>query len=370
MAGKSKASGSVEEFLATAKPEDDTVRELRLRLARQERTISKLRTHEQLILDAVDSVLRDAPPRITVPVAPKHPKRKSDEIAILHYSDIQLGKVTKTYNTQVAEERVMRIAEKTIRISNVRRASANINELHVYLGGDMIEGEDIFPHQAHEIDSPLYEQAVLNCPRIFTRALLRLLQAFPLVKVYTVAGNHGRNGPKSTRSSPRTNWDDVFYHVLGTILMGHRDHPRHELEGRLEYHQSDDFWIVDRVFDWGNLLVHGHQITGGFAGFPWYGTAKKAWGWIDAIEEPWDNLWFGHFHTPAMATLGHRRFYANGTTESDNNFAKEQLAACGVPAQRLAFMTQRHGIISDDMLELVDRQPSSRRFFVVAKPSE
>jgi hypothetical protein len=248
--------------------------------------------------------------------------------------------------------------DKTIYIADLRRNIAAINELHVYLGGDVVEGEDIFPHQAHLIDSPLFDQACVNFPRIAGKALLLALDHFERVKVFTVPGNHGRNGPKNTRSHPRTNWDRVAYQVLKTALLGVDAQPRKELAGRLEFHMSEEFWVVDRVFKWGNLLVHGHQIGGGFAGFPWYGTAKKAWGWIDAIEAKWDNLFFGHFHTPAMATLGLRRFYANGTTESDNEFAKEQLAACGIPCQRLVFMDAKHGVVSDTLIFLDKQVPA------------
>ncbi len=355
-----KKSRSVAAFLSGSK-DNPTVNELRSQVGRLERQIQKLRTKEELIFAAVDQVLGTAPPEIVVPAMPKRTGRGNEEIAILHLSDIQCGKVTKTYNTAVAEERMLLACQKAVYITDLRRSRAKIDEVHVYWGGDMVEGEDIFPHQAHEIDSPLYDQACVNMPRMLVKTTLFLLEHFKRVKVFSVAGNHGRNGPKHTRSSPRTNWDQVSYYTARALLLGTGDNPRKELEGRLEINMADDFYVVDRVFDWGNLIVHGHQITGGFAGFPWYGTAKKAWGWIDAIEVPWDNLFFGHFHTPAWATLGHRRFYANGTTESDNGFAKEQLAACGVPAQRLCFMDDRHGVISDDMLELVSRVPSSIR---------
>jgi len=335
------------------------VRELRVQVGQLERRLQQARTHEDLIQEAVIQAWGGDLPALVVPPQPKHDCRSasSKEVAILHLSDIQLGKVTQTYDTAVAEERVLLAMDKTIHITDLRRSRAKIDDLHVYIGGDIVEGEDIFPHQAHTIDSPLYDQACVNGPRIFTKALLMALEYFPRVWVGEVDGNHGRNGPRGTRASPKTNWDKVMSNVLRAILLGTKENPRKELARRLTYHQAPEFYFVDRVFDWGNLVVHGHQITGGFAGFPWYGTAKKAWGWIDAIEEPWDNLFFGHFHTPAMATLGHRRFYANGTTESDNNFAKEQLAACGVPAQRLLFMDAKHGVISDDILELVPRRP-------------
>lgn len=355
----------LDKFLGGAEEREaltSTIEDLRAHIGRLERKAKDLRSNEFMIKEAVTEALTDLPRSFKVPPPQRHAAKPGVEVAILHYSDIQLGKVTKSYNTAVADARVQLTMAKVVKITDMRRNNANISELHVYLGGDMVEGEDIFPHQAHLIDSPLFEQACINGPAIFAKAILTALTHFNLVKVYCVYGNHGRNGSAHTRSHPKTNWDRVFYHTLRATLLGTKEHPRSEVRGRLEFHESDEFWLVDRVFDWGNLIVHGHQITGGFAGFPWYGTAKKAWGWIDAIEEPWDNLYFGHFHTPAFATLGGRVFYANGTTESDNEFAKETLAACGTPAQRLQFMNATHGVISDDMLVLVDRKPNSQRF--------
>lgn len=352
----------VDEFLQARDQDMDPVY-LRAQVRALERRVRAVMAKEQVIVETVQRLLSEDPPPLVAPKPPKVNRKKmaDEEVAILHLSDTQLGKITKSYDTAVCEQRVLLAMEKAIEITNLRRSLARIDELRVYLGGDMIEGEDIFPHQAHEIDSSLFDQAVINFPRIAARALLRGLEEFRRIKVLCVAGNHGRNGPKSTRSNPKTNWDRVAYEVLKVTLLGTSAHPRTELAGRLSIETTEDFWLVDRVFDWGNLIVHGHQIGGGFAGFPWYGTARKAWGWIDAIEQKWDNLFFGHFHTPAMATIGHRRFYANGTTESDNNFAKEQMAAAGDPCQRLVFMNAHHGVTSDALLYLSDRTPNLRR---------
>lgn len=358
---KSKKQSPLDQFLSGEKVVGATAEELKQQVRALERRLRSTQTKEAAVIEAVTTALEANPPSIAAPRRPRRSKGAYEEVAILHLSDLQLGKTTKTYDTQVCEDRVLMAMDKTIYITDLRRNIAGINELHVYLGGDVIEGEDIFPHQAHEIDSPVIDQACVNFPRIIGKALLLALEHFDKVVVFSVPGNHGRNGPKSTRSHPRTNWDQVAYLTLRTMLLGTDENPRKDIAKRLEWRMTDDFWVVDRVFDWGNLIVHGHQIGGGFAGFPWYGAGKKAWGWIDVIPEKWDNLFFGHFHTPAMATLNLRRFYANGTTESDNDFAKEQLAACGGPCQRLLFMDARHGVVSDTLLYLSEVRPASKR---------
>lgn len=317
------------------------------------------RSSEEIIIKAMQEVWID-PPSLEIPSAPKLTSRtEAVEIAVGHLSDTQIGKTTKTYNTKIAAKRIAKFIEKAIHVTEVRRNSAKIDEFHLYLGGDMVEGEEIFGGQVHEIDSSVYEQAIVTGASIIVKAILRLLKSFNKVKVLTVPGNHGRNGKYGGGASLETNWDNVCYAAARYILMGSNDYPRQDLKNRLIWPESDTWFAVDKIFNWGNLIVHGDQITGGFAGFPWYGAGKKAQGWIDSIDEPWDYLYFGHFHTFASFVLNRRMVLANGTTESDNEYARSQLAASGFPCQRLAFYNAKYGLISDNQIFLADdRRPN------------
>jgi hypothetical protein len=305
--------------------------------------------------DVIDRAVRELlsanPPKLRPIVAPRHDRRtKHEEIAVLHYSDPQFGKVTSSYDSAVASARAEMLAQKTVLITNVRRSAAPVREIHLYLGGDIVEGELIFPGQAHLIDSPLIELACAVAPMAIARMIRLFLENFESVKVIAVPGNHGRD---SRHADPRTNWDMVACRVAKLMLSIDG-----ELPPRLSFDIPGHFYVVDRVFDWGNLVVHGHQINGGFAGFPWYGVGKKAAGWADTIKDPWDYLWFGHFHTYTSGSLNHRQFLANGTTESDNEYALEQLAAAGHPCQRLAFFTAEHGLINDNQVWLTSTRKS------------
>lgn len=356
---KAKAKAKKEEVVE----ESYSIRLLKKTVKDLKRKVEGLASGNELITEAVVQAYED-PPDLYIPKAKKDTrKRKNEEIAVLHLSDLHIGKLTSSYDTAVAEERLMLLAKKVKNIVEVRRSSSKINELRIYLGGDMIEGEDIFATQAHLIDQSLFDQAVKNGPAIIAKCILSLLEAFPKIHICTVPGNHGRNGPKGGRSHPRTNWDNVCYEILKIYLLGANE-SRKETKNRITMDISEEFYMVDRVYEWGNLMVHGHEIRGGFAGLPWYGVAKKAWGWIDSIPLPWDYLWFGHFHTYASATLNHRIFLANGTIESDNEFAQQNMSAAGFPCQRLCFFDEKNGLISDNQVYLTldeDRVPSRIR---------
>jgi len=198
---------------AKAKKEEVVEESYSIRLLKKtvkdlKRKVEGLASGNELITEAVVQAYED-PPDLYIPKAKKDTrKRRNEEIAVLHLSDLHIGKLTSSYDTAVAEERLMLLAKKVKNIVEVRRSSSKIDELRIYLGGDMIEGEDIFATQAHLIDQSLFDQAVKNGPAIIAKCILALLEAFPKIHICTVPGNHGRNGPKGGRSHPRTNWDN------------------------------------------------------------------------------------------------------------------------------------------------------------------
>ncbi|CAK9074186.1 Terminase [Durusdinium trenchii] len=275
---------------------------------------------------------------IPEPVETDVPKMDDETIALAHFTDLQCGKITRTYNSEIAHARSMEYAEKVAKAVFRRNAQRGVKKLHVYWGGDMVEGELIFPHQAHEIDQSVFDQACIKVPTIMTEMIAFWLQHFEEIEVFAIAGNHGRPASKNAGSHPRTNWDRVTYECAKLMIEGMLARSNVD-PSRVKINISDDFYIVDECLGHKNLLIHGDQIRGGFAGFPWYGMGKKMWGWIDSIEEDWNHLYFGHFHQMVAGDLNGRRFYCGGTPESDNTFARAELAASGRPQQRLQLIT-------------------------------
>jgi hypothetical protein len=305
------------------------------------------------------------PPALVIPKAPaKQGRKPSEEVAFMHLSDTQLGKETASYNSEIGCRRILDYFRKCIHLTDIRRNGATIKEVHLALGGDIIEGESIFGHQPHLIDQCVYDQACQTAPAVIAEGILLLLAHFERVKVVCVPGNHGRSGDKHGTNHPRSNWDNVVYSTLRAMLLGPPSSPRKDPElKRLEIVLADDYYVVDRIYDWGLLIVHGDQINGGGGGFPLAGTVKKMVGWSDALDKAWDYLYFGHFHTYQSGTLNHRQWFCNGTTESDNLFAQEKLAATGPASQRLQFYSKDYGVIADMQVYVADRKmPQSRRF--------
>lgn len=318
---------------------------------------------EDLIIQKVIEVHKF--PAIHIP--PKAPRDLGvgrSEIPCLHLSDIHLGKVTPDYNSMVAKERVNILARKVVEITNLRRNNATIDELRVYLGGDMIEGEvGNFPSQPYHIDQAVIDQATNDGVVMLSNVLSYFLEHFKKIKVCCVVGNHGRGHSKNAVGHEKSNWDRVLYNILKINLVGLDETPRKEMRERLSFDIADEFWCVDRVFNWGNLIVHGDDMRPGSMGIPWYGVTRSASGWAQCTEIPaWDYLWLGHFHTVASFTVNNKVCLANGSTESKNQYALKKFAAQGLPCQRLAFFNKGKGLISDEWIYLVNKVPEIRRY--------
>lgn len=338
-------------------------RALRQRDAAQDKVRLVAEAVRHAVFDAV-SELRLDPPKAPVFAAPGP---GSPEVALLHVTDWQLGKITPTYSSEVCETRIKRLAEKVIHLARIQERDHPVRELRLYITGDIVEGEGIFPTQAHLVDSGLYRQVAVNGPRILGGLILTLLGHFDRVHVVGVIGNHGSIRLQMGASDPETNADRILYRAVELMLLGTPEHPTELARSRrLTFSIPDgpgerNWFAVDRIGDWGFLLAHGDQIKGGFAGFPFYGAAKKAWGWIDAISEPWDYMLIGHWHTPSSLTVNHRQVRVGGSTESHNTYAQEQLAAVGHPTQWLGFCHPEKGVTAEYWVHLEDRVSARRR---------
>lgn len=338
---------ALEEQLQDAKEALERARPL---IQENNRLRSKLRAGEgaaETIVEIVGGLLAERPMQILVPQPQvlKGPFQKPNEpnIGLVHLSDLHMGAVTPSFDSKICADRIRELGRKVTRCLRVHNTAMQVEELHVLLGGDLVEGDQIFPHQAHLIDQEVFAQACFACPEALAEIVAGWASVFPKIKVVGVRGNHGRCGAKHTSSSPKTNWDAVCMKILSMLLK-----PFENVEIKL----SDTFYIVDKIFpEWSILLTHGDQIRG-VNGVPWYGTQRKASGWVDSIPEFWNILMAGHFHTPMSVCQSDRWIFGNGTLKSGDEYALSQMAAAGTPSQRLLVVNQKHGPICDLMIRL------------------
>jgi len=274
------------------------------------------------------------------------------EVAVFHVTDVHYAKETPTYDIATCEKRMLQYFNSCSEITALRRRVAPIDEALVLLGGDMIEGEGIFPHQAWETQVDLIEQMVKGGPEYCVNLILSIAQLYPRIRVKASPGNHGR---PSKFQSPRNNADSVFYEIVRKMVQIASPEAAKRIEWDLPLDRIRGAQWYSRfniVGKWEGMLVHGDQIKGQL-GFPWYGFGKKVAGWRTAKDtRGFTHIWSGHFHTHATFDLNDATVLSTGSPESSNGYALENMAAAGEPKQRLSFFNARYGLLADYAISL------------------
>ena len=324
------------------------------KLEREVRKLSRLlddrESLERMILKRVDESLKNVKwsPVISSPPVDKR-RIRNRETCVVHISDTQIGKITKTYDSACAARRLKKLADKVVKITKNRRTGAKVDKCVVMIGGDIVEGETIFPHQPWMVDSDLWDQAIKVAPKLLADFIVKMANNFKDVSVYSVPGNHGRSQPKNAGASPRTNFDMITTTITRLMVAGIFK------EKRIHWDvDHDSFYRIVPVEGHNLLLIHGDQISGGggLGGYPLTGLARKVAGWSGSIPENWSTIFLGHFHRPMSGVIQDKMFYGNGTTESDNDWALEVIGDTGRPCQRVVFFNKEHGPVSDSLVWL------------------
>jgi hypothetical protein len=321
--------------------------EMRAANQRLQRANSRLKEKQADLVEAVYRASKDAAVMTgrpgTIP-RPARDRRRSPEVALLHLTDWQLGKKTDSYDTEVCKQRVGLAVAKTVKLTEIQRADHPVRDIHVMLGGDLVENVTIFPGQAYEVDSNAFTQ-VFEAAALVEQVVLSLLGAFESVTVHEVAGNHGRLGRKG--DAPREdNLDRIVYRIVRERLA----------DPRLTWEPGEGFYRIVEIGEYRAMLVHGDQIKSFGGNVPAYGVLRKANAWAaGGIPDTFSDVYLGHMHQPMTLQMsGGGLVRMTPSTESGSAYAREFMASHGRPGQRLAFVDPKRGRVTADYLLWLD----------------
>ena len=359
------------ETLKEFSEKDEREAELRRQNLSLLRQLDKAKHRNDEIIAALRSAIEEAASGLSIPCVPPPTLKKTrhtEEKAIVLVSDLQLAKVTPTYNSEICERRMMAYADSILRVTEVQRSDHPVNDARVYFLGDILEGELIFPHQAHQIDSGLFTQLMVDGPRICINFLRRLLTGFRQIHVACVPGNHGElGGPMRRAYNPESNADRMLYRHIQIALA---NEPR--LSWQIAYGRNESAWyLVDHAFgreSFGNFCFHGQQIPNVASAS--VGTiARRIWGYSSGgIAEPFQNVFFGHHHSPKYIPINRLEVFCNGSTESTNIYAQERFSAIGQPIQLLVFQHPEKNITAQYWIKLEKEPITAEQSFDLPKP--
>lgn len=278
--------------------------------------------------------------------APAKDRRQGKtEIAVLHATDWQGGKRTRSYNSDVMNVRLEQFCDKVERLTSIQRSHHPVEEAHILLGGDMLENTQTFPHQVWEVDMTLFAQ-IFHVALALENFVRRQLALFQTVHVWEEYGNHGRIGMKNSGLPASDNFDRMIYRIVADKFAG---------EKRVHWHPIESWYNLVTIGNYSAMLVHGDEIKSFGGNTPAFGILRKCNAWASGVVEHFNDVYIGHYHTPmtlAMANGG--RIFMTGSTESDNEFAREFVAATGKPSQRLNFVDPEKGRVTAEYVVWLD----------------
>lgn len=328
--------------LRAVREEDPQLVEMRKVLHRTQAQLAQARDKKSELVQATIQAAKDAVhsygPLKPVPVPPRDRRKGRNEVALWHLTDWQGAKVTTSYNSEVMRQRVLMFADKAAHITDIQRADHPVRDCAIMFGGDMIEGLFNYPTQPYEIDATLFAQFV-TVANLLAEVVRRSLAIYQNVEVFPEWGNHGRLGSKRDAVPRSDNADRMTYELARAMLVG---------ESRLVWHDCPEDIQQVEIGNYRALLIHGDEI--GRSGFASPMTiVRHADRWASGAY-PWEfrDLYVGHYHTHAEWPManGLGTVFQSGSTESDNRYARETMAASAIPSQRLHFVDPVKGRVT------------------------
>lgn len=294
----------------------------------------RLRTIAQteLVIDACMAEIA----KMNIGVAEKelilYEPKADEEVMVALLSDLQAGKLTKSFNMEVLKTRLRRYVEKIVSIADTHRKAYDINELVIVMIGDMIDGESIYPGQPFEIEYGVVKQVFILVKEV-AEQLEFLSNHFKKINIKYVPGNHGRN---SKFGDKYTNWDTVFYMALEAVLKGNQNI-------NFEGPKDKDVMLTFKINGHKFLAVHGNNINM-WMNIPWYGIIQKSMRWKGSLDEDWNYILLGHFHNYANFDWNDIEAIVNGTFVTDDDFGVEKIGMRSPSKQVIFGVHKKYGI--------------------------
>lgn len=353
--------------IAPAKPVavDDPAR---IKAMQQEALIAELKrenadygkallTQEELFAKLVEATrLPVSVPKITT----KKPSGNLPVIsAVLPIFDCQYGQHVRMadaigqrgeFSSAIFDARLKRWTETVIRLLRDKAASHYIRELIIALGGDQVEGDEIYPGMAWQLEFDPIVQSLQLAGKLehALRTVVRFAReelGVEYILVVGVPGNHGKVGGKRGGARPASySWDYLVHEMLRDKL---REEPIDDWVNRAD--GGVFFYAAGHEC----LVVHGDEIRG-WGGIPFYGIARFDAKSVRLHNRVYRYLFMGHIHQPAEITTGSgAETIVSGDWVGPNNLTRV-IVAGSRPQQRIVWFNEAHGVIGGERVFLTD----------------
>lgn len=258
------------------------------------------------------------------------------------------------YSTDVYDQRQARWLEGVTGSIRNYADSYAIDELVIVLGGDHVEGDEIFAGQSWQLELDPCRQVVslaakMGDPDGALPSLIRFAKeevGVPYIAVYGVDDNHGKVGGRKSGARPSTySWNWLLMEMLRDKL---RAQPINEFA--VEPAGAIFFYAAGLEFQ----AVHGHRGIRGWGGIPFYGIQRYDARSVRLHNRMHRYILMGHIHTPAEITVGTgAEAIVSGDWVGANNLSADIVAASR-PQQKVLYVAQKWGVVETARIYLTD----------------
>lgn len=245
--------------------------------------------------------------------------------AIIHETDPHFSAHVKnrrgetTYDTQKADRATRKAFDWYISEMQDR----NVDEIVLLLGGDLVEGENIYEGQAHKVEDRLDEQIRAARQRYYEEiGLLRSMMSGVPIKVVCISGNHG-DLPVTSSS----NADDIIYSQLEDMI------DISDLQNVKFVRASRSDGVCFNYRGWKGYLTHGEHYR------PHIGTSSPQSDWYAAKDQlGFDAAWRGHYHNQKQENVGGAPVYMTNSRKPGDDYT-DKISVYGVTGNAIYFAT-------------------------------
>ena len=225
-------------------------------------------------------------------------------------SDLHFGKLSSTFNLEVAKKRLEEVVNVTL--SEIKRDSVhyNVERLIVAMLGDQIENATMHgleSRKGSEFGNP--RQVFAAAKYLFEIVIRPLAETGIRIDVPAVTGNHDRDGHERTYHNPgEENWTYVIYHYLKemTNLAGYKN---------VTFYIPKEPYLVMEVYGKNILYEHyDNSKSPNRVGLQALLTRRSS-----QLSLPIHYMRGGHYHEPT--SYGYYKMVINGSLPGNDSFA-------------------------------------------------
>lgn len=280
-------------------------------VAKENKTLLEYIEGRQSLVDELQDLVKSV--KFTKPKIIKTRRSKSKKCMTMEVmlTDLHYGKLTKQFNGEKAREYASKMGDVVVGEIERHSKNYNIDEVVVFLGGDIIENSDFHgmeSRMASEFGNS--EQVRIATHSLYEDFFVKLASTGVKSTVVCITGNHDRVGHNKTYQSPgKENLTWIIYQLLDLLCQN--------AKMGFEFIIPEGISHVHRIYNNNILYEHGDFIKGGMTRTACEGHMAKR---SNQLGQLIDYMRLGHYHEPTM--YGRGRIIINGSFPGQDGYSE------------------------------------------------